>query len=87
MKDAQSVWSPPFRYESMGAQVWDAQNRLVLDIRGWGYLTGRGAGALGMSDGEAIRVQDDFGERIASLLTREFTQLPAEAGDRLAKEK
>lgn len=29
----------------------------VLDIRGWGYLTGKGLGALGLSDAEGLAVQ------------------------------
>lgn len=29
----------------------------VADIRGWGYLTGKGHGALGLSDEEAMAIQ------------------------------
>jgi hypothetical protein len=38
-------------------KIWDAQTRLIADVRGWGYLTGKGDGALGLSDDEALKVQ------------------------------
>jgi hypothetical protein len=31
----------------------------VLDVRGWGYLTGRGGG-LAMAEDDAVKVQDQF---------------------------
>lgn len=32
----------------------------ALDVRGWGYLTGKGDCALGMSEDDACKVQDQF---------------------------
>jgi hypothetical protein len=32
-------------------------NAHILDIRGWGYLTGKGGGALGLSEEQAIEAQ------------------------------
>ena len=31
----------------------------ILDMRGWGFLTGSGWAALGLPDTEAARIQDD----------------------------
>ncbi|MDB5607750.1 MAG: hypothetical protein JWP25_4650 [Bradyrhizobium sp.] len=36
----------------------------VADLRGWGYLTGKGHGALGLSDDEGIKVQKANAELI-----------------------
>lgn len=41
-------------------KIWDAQTRLIADVRSWGYLTGRGVGALGLSDEEALKVQREL---------------------------
>lgn len=63
-------WShltPPFRYFSSGEQILDSDNHLVADIRGWGYLTS--VCGLQMSDAEACKVQDRFGEWIAQAMT------------------
>ena len=38
----------------------------ICDIRGWGYLTGQGHGALGLSEKEAIAVQRAIADYIAS---------------------
>lgn len=38
----------------------------IADIRGWGYLTGGGHGALGMSEEDAIEAQTAWGEHIAT---------------------
>lgn len=40
--------------ESIGCRKAPAR---VCDIRGWGYLTGKGHGALGLSQSEAILIQ------------------------------
>lgn len=38
----------------------------VCDIRGWGYLTGKGHGALGLSDEEARAIQEANARLIAA---------------------
>lgn len=63
-------FKPPFRHESglilcRGTKEGDS---IVLDVRGWGYLTGKGCGAHGMTDYAAISVQDQFGEWVAHAL-------------------
>ena len=65
---AQRYWKAPFRYDAEGSMIWDARNERVLDVRGWGYLTGQGSKALGLSAGSAARIQDDFGSSVVALL-------------------
>jgi hypothetical protein len=47
--------------DSFGGQIWGQSKKggdaHLLDIRGWGYLTGRGDGALGLSEDEGIEAQ------------------------------
>jgi hypothetical protein len=38
----------------------------VCDIRGWGYLTGKGHGALGLPEAEAIAIQEANARLIAA---------------------
>ena len=38
----------------------------MIDVRGWGYLTGGGSGALGLDADTASRLQDELGRLIAS---------------------
>jgi len=35
-------------------------------VRGWGYLTGGGGGALGLAEADAMRIQNEVGNLIAS---------------------
>lgn len=53
-----------------GAYIWAPSlkggDNHVADVRGWGYLTGRGHGALGLSSEEAMKTQDAWGEHIAT---------------------
>lgn len=49
----------------------------ALDVRGRGYLTGLGAGGLGLSEAEAGPIQSAFGNWVADALNR-----AAELGDR-----
>lgn len=39
----------------------------IADIRGWGFLTGGGNGALGLSDDEAKAIQDAIANEIVKL--------------------
>lgn len=64
-------WAPyegPFTYDEAGTQIYDANGRLLIDLRGWGYLTGKGSQGLGLEIAEAVKIQDRIGERIALLL-------------------
>ena len=61
-------WQPPFRYNRDGQWIEDSKGRRMLDIRGWGYLTGNGPDALGMDEDEAARIQDSIGKLTADRL-------------------
>lgn len=37
---------------------------VIANVRGWGYLTGKGAGALGLTEAEGIDIQREWGEMI-----------------------
>lgn len=37
-------------------------------IRGWGYLTGGGSGALGLAPDIAVKIQDEFANYIVQIL-------------------
>lgn len=58
----------PFKYE--WAKVFDANGNHVLDIRGWGNLIGKGGG-LGLSEEEAEKIQDAYGQRIVDLMNKD----------------
>ena len=60
-------WKPPFRYERFGTQIVDSRDNRIVDVRGWGYLTGKGGG-LGMSEDQAEKIQDRIGEQVAAAL-------------------
>jgi len=66
-------FKPPFRYDSEGQKVFDSEGNMVADIRGWGYLTGRGG--LDLSPDIAEKVQDEMGLRVAMLLTENANTL------------
>lgn len=61
-----SPWVPPFRFEV--TSVFDSKGHRVCDMRGWGFLTGKGCG-LGLDGDTAAKIQDQMGETIANLLT------------------
>ena len=65
---ARRYWKAPFRYDEEGAIIWDANNEHVLNVRGWGYLTGKGSAALGLPPKEAEAIQNDLGETIVKAL-------------------
>jgi len=52
---------PHLKPDGYGLQIWaDSQkggDTRVLDVRGWGYLTGCGHGALGLSEADGIEAQ------------------------------
>ena len=47
--------------------IW-VNNEPVMRIRGWGYLTGLGAHALGLDSNDAAKIQDEFAEYIVKSL-------------------
>lgn len=57
----------PFKYDAHSAIVFDSKGTHVLDVRGWGHLTG--GAAMRLRDDEANRITDTFGSTVAWLLT------------------
>jgi hypothetical protein len=64
------------RYDDRGGYLYGDNDHLAADthhhdeegrirMRGWGHLTGRGAGGLGLSDKEAAAYQDRLGAEMA----------------------
>jgi hypothetical protein len=46
--------------------ITDKGTMKVCDIRGWGHLTGKGHGALGLSENDAIAIQEANASLIAA---------------------
>lgn len=71
-KKPRALHGPYKADEFNGLSIWgtdkdgDASRR--LDVRGWGYLTGGGHGALGLSEHEAIDEQHRFARFVADAL-------------------
>lgn len=63
----QNYWKPPFRYNPEASAVYDAKGNMVLDVRGWGFLTGRGSMALPQD--KAMQIQDQLGIFLANVAT------------------
>lgn len=53
--DADKIWAP----SEKGGETF------ILDVRGWGYLTGKGSGALGLPHDLAISMQKATGDLAA----------------------
>lgn len=67
-------WVPPFKYNSEGQWIEDAAGNRMLDMRGWGFLTGKGSQALGMDEDKAAALQDRVGTRVAVLLNADVAE-------------
>jgi hypothetical protein len=59
-------WKAPFHYCRDASAVFDVHNHMILDVRGYGYLTG--IGSLGLTDALACKIQDEVGEGLAKIL-------------------
>lgn len=58
--------------------IWDANGERAMDVRGWGRLTGKGA--LGLSDDDAAKIQDDFGESVVRVLNASWPNIVVRDG-------
>ena len=56
----------PYTYDTHGCFIRDQNNTKILDLRGWGRLTGQNA--LAMTSDEAMELQDEFGAFLAEVL-------------------
>ena len=55
----------PLRYDSEGQYVFDADNKMILEIRGWGWIQKLKKEEIGKSQAE---FQDDLAKYIVTLL-------------------
>lgn len=62
-------FKPPFKYDEMGNYIFDSEGNMIVDVRGWGFLTG--IGAMGYDQEKAMRIQDGIGHRIARIMTED----------------
>jgi hypothetical protein len=63
-------WQKPFRYEPEGTMIVDANGARILDVRGWGHLTGKGS--HGVNEKFAAEIQDEIGRDVAAFLNTEW---------------
>ena len=61
-------WVPPFKF--VCTSVFDNNGHKVFDMRGWGFLTGTGAG-MGIDPDIAGEIQDSMGQKIAALMNKD----------------
>ena len=65
-------WKPPFNYNPDGQWIEDRNGERIVDIRGWGFLTGKGS--LAMDENKAAKIQDDLGKHLTEMMNRDYTQ-------------
>lgn len=63
------LYQPPFRYDRTGTTVFDKNNHMVLQIRGWGRISSQLL-SHDPSEGIAAETQDSFGTLVAFLLNQ-----------------
>ena len=63
-------FKPPFRYNADGVWIEDSAGERLLDMRGWGFLTGGGSAACGLEEQVAADIQDQIGKHVAELMSK-----------------
>lgn len=69
-------WKPPFYYDDQGSMICDSEDHMIIDIRGWGFLTGRGYAARGLRDEVAEGIQNRLGDFLTKLLNEHSVVKP-----------
>lgn len=85
----------PWSVGPHGSDVWcqslKGGETRHIDVRGWGYLTGQGHGAMGLSADEAMALQAQLAHRVVNsvndvpVLLAEITRLTAALADAEAR--
>lgn len=70
-------WKPPFRYNVEGQWIEDTQGQRLLDVRGWGFLTGKGA--CNLDEDDAAKIQDAIGVHVTELMNADASLRPPDA--------
>jgi len=81
----------PFKTDDFASYIYGSNDKIggdnpVLEIRGWGYLTGNGHGALGLSHAEAVSEQKRFASFVVDALNATSTPAVAAGGVTEAEE-
>jgi len=63
-------FKPPFKYDADGQCIFDSIGNMIVDVRGWGFLTGKGGGK-GYKREKAANIQDGIGRRIAQIMNED----------------
>jgi hypothetical protein len=69
VKEIYTPFKPPFKYDANGIFILDSDGNCILDIRGWGFLTG--ANGMDYGSEQAAIIQDRIGERVAQLMNED----------------
>lgn len=69
--DASIIIEPLYNFSYINGDIYafstiNKKKKHIMMIRGWGHLTG--TGALNLSDEDAVRIQDEFGQYIVETL-------------------
>lgn len=76
-------WTPPFSYNRDGQWIEDSRGNRLMDVRGWGFLTGRGNG-LAMDEEAAAKIQDAMGERVTTLINADVEAYTSDSATSVA---
>lgn len=57
----------PNWYIKNGTEIWYGDDRVML-VRGWSMLHAKGNGGYGLSEEEAIKIQDEFAKYVIDVL-------------------
>jgi len=60
----------PVRYDEHGQMIWGADDSRILDLRGWGGLTG--VGGHNLPEDEAAKIQDQRGQRLMEIINEHY---------------
>jgi hypothetical protein len=71
--DSEALLHGPYTTDQFGAYIYGVNDKIgglntVLDIRGWGYLTGNGHGALGLEVSAGMAEQKRFAQFVVDAL-------------------
>ncbi len=58
----------PWSVDSQGLYILDANGRKLLEVRGWGRLTGRGSEGLGLSEEVASKAQEELARHVVEVV-------------------